>query len=54
MKENNRTVNITVRFTPEEKDKLVDMCANKNTTVSQMIRELVEKEMERNSKLFGF
>lgn len=54
MKENSRTQIVAVRLTPEEKEKLMDMCADRDITVSYLIRELIGKEMEKNSKLYGF
>ena len=42
----NRTEQITIRFSPEEKKKLEKFCAEKDIPVAQYIRALVLKEVK--------
>ena len=42
----NRTEQITIRFSPEEKERIEKFCAEKDIPVAQYIRALVLKEVK--------
>lgn len=48
MKKDSRTQTVAVRLTPEEKNILVQMCAQTDKTYSEMLRDLIIKEYNRD------